>query len=250
MFRYVQIRKYRKDELVHTRNIRNLKRKTQIIFKKADKGNGLVAMTREQYITMGDRYLQKTAYGPIDEETIEQSKEDIQQLVETIKGRHPDVYVRHRILFETKSFRERYIYFLPKIHKTINDGMYPGRPITDTFGTFGITLDKIFTLYATRLRSTITTTTMGSLETIIKLEQFSKRRFNEKWIFLTFDIVDLYTNISITEALEIVHLEICRENILEKPIAHLFTTIMKKLFTNNKLSFGRHKVVQRNGIGM
>ena len=45
--------------------------------------------------------------------------------------------------------------------------MYPGRPITDTFGTFGITLDKIFTLYATRLRSTITTTTMGSLETIL-----------------------------------------------------------------------------------
>ena len=45
------------------------------------------------------------------------AKEDIQQLVETIKGRHPDFDTRHRILFETKSFREQYLYFRKLINQ-------------------------------------------------------------------------------------------------------------------------------------
>ena len=249
-FRHTKINKYRPEELTHINNTRTIRRRKGVIIKKADKGNCLIAMTIEQYRLMGENYLQKAAYGTIDEQKLLESEEDIAQLVEVIRGRHPDFYARHRKLFESKPFRDRYIYFLPKIHKPMQNGMYKGRPITDTFGTYGITLDKIFAIYANRLRHTIKTTTMGSLETVIKLEQFSQRGFNKNWVFLTFDIEDLYTNIPICEALEIVQRAMCKEKILDKPVAHLLTTIIKTLFTNNKINFGQRKVLQKNGIGM
>ena len=250
MFKYIMIKQYGRNELIHVKNIRAIKNKKDVIIKKADKGNVLVAMTTSQYHLMGTRYLEKDAYGICNDDILEKSKEEIQQMVESIRGIYPEFYVKHRRLFEMKPIRERYIYFSPKIHKELKDGMYPGRPITDTYGTFGITLDKIFTIYASKLRETITTTTMGSLETIIKLEQFGQRNFNDNWVFLTFDIEDLYTNIPITEALEIVQQQMVNQRILAKPLAKILTNIIKTLFTNNLLNFGKRKVLQKNGIGM
>ena len=170
----------------------------------------MVALTRKQYIKMGEKKLEKNAYGKLNDRNLQQSKEDIAQMIETIKGLYPDFYTRHKNLFERTTTRDRYIYFQPKIHQPLNDGTYPGRPITDTFGTYGIPRDKKFTIYATKLRDTITTTTLGSLETVIKLEHFSKWKFNEKRVFSTFDIEDLYTNIPITDALEISRIELIK----------------------------------------
>ena len=162
--------------------------------------------------------MEKEAYGTSNDKNLEQSKEDIAQMIETIKGLYPDFYNRHRNLFGKTPIRDRYIYFLPKVHKPLNDGIYPGRPITDTFGTYGTTLDNIFTIYATKIRDTKTTTTLGSLETVINLEQFSAMKFNQKWVFLTFDIEDLYTNIPITDALEISTAELIKKNIGQNSI--------------------------------
>ena len=238
MFKFLTVKPYRRDELIHIRNIKNIQKKKNIIIKKADKGNSMVALTREQYIKMGEKYLEKDAYGKPKDRNLQQSKEDNAQMIKTIKGLYPDFYNRHKNLFERTPIRDRYIYFLPKIHKPLKDGIYPERPITDTFGTNGITLDKIFMIYATKIRDTITTTTLDSLETVIKLEQFSKSKFNEKWVFLTFDIEDLYTNIPITDALDISGTELITNGILDKPLSRRLTNIIITLFTNNQIQFG------------
>ena len=132
-------------------------------------------------------------------------------MIDTIKGLYPDFSKRHKNLFEKTPICDRYIYFLPKTNKPLNDGIYPGRPITDTLGTYGITLDKIITINATKKRDTITTTTLGSLETVIKLELFCERKLNEKWVLLSFDIEDLYTNIPITDVLELSKTELMKK---------------------------------------
>ena len=120
----------------------------------------------------------------------------------------------------------------------MNDCIYPGRPITDTFGTYGNTLDEVITIYATKIRDTITTTTVGSLETDVKVQQFCESKLNEKWVFLSFDIEDLYKNIRIRDALELSGTELIKNGILDKPLPRLLTNIIKTLFTNNQLQFG------------
>ena len=134
MFKYLTFKPCRKDELTHIRNINNIKKKKNSIIRKTDKGNSMVVLTREQYIKVRDKYLEKEAYGTSNDKNLQQSKEDIAQTIETIKGLYPDFYNRHENLFEKTPIRVRYIYFLPKNHKPLNDGIYPGRPITDTSG--------------------------------------------------------------------------------------------------------------------
>ena len=111
-----------------------MKKKKIIFIKKADKGNSMVALTREQYIKMGDKYLEKEAYGTSNDKKLQQSEEDIAQMIEKIKSFYPDFYKRHKNVFEKIHIRDRYFYLLPRIHKPLNDGIYPGRPTTDTSG--------------------------------------------------------------------------------------------------------------------
>ena len=135
----------------------------------------------------------------------------------------------------------------------MNDCIYPGRPIIYTFGTYGNTLDEIFTIYATKIRDTITTTTVGSLETVFELEPFSERKLNETCVFPSFDIEDLYQNIPIAHALEFFRTELIKNGILGKPLSRLLTKIIKTFFTDNQLQSGDRKVrkvMQINGIGM
>ena len=75
-------------------------------------------------------------------------------MIQTIKGLYPDFYNRHENLFTKTPIRHRYIFLLPKIQKPLDDSIYPRRPTTDTFWTYGFTLDTLFTICATKIRDT------------------------------------------------------------------------------------------------
>ena len=85
MFKYLPVKPYRKDELTHIRKINNIKRKRNIIIKKADKSNNMVVLTREHYIKMGGKNFDKEAYGTSNGKKLQQCQEDIAQMIETIK---------------------------------------------------------------------------------------------------------------------------------------------------------------------
>ena len=61
MFKYLTVKLYRKNELTHIQSIKNIKKKKDIFIKQADKGNSMVALTREQSIEMRDKFLEKDA---------------------------------------------------------------------------------------------------------------------------------------------------------------------------------------------
>ena len=65
LFKNLTVKPYRKDELTHLRNIDNIKRKKNINKKKADKSNSMVNLTREQYIKMRHKYLEKRGISDI-----------------------------------------------------------------------------------------------------------------------------------------------------------------------------------------
>ena len=88
----------------------------------------MVALTREQYIKMGDKYLEKEAYRTSNDKNLQQNEEDIAQMIQTIKSLYRDFYNRQKNLFEKTPIRDRYIYILTEFQKPLIDGIYPGRP--------------------------------------------------------------------------------------------------------------------------
>ena len=64
----------------------------------------MVVLTREHYIKIGEDYVEKEAYGTSNGKKLQQSEEDIAQMIETIKGFKPDFFNRHKHLFQTNTY--------------------------------------------------------------------------------------------------------------------------------------------------
>ena len=200
------------------------KRSTDVL-KKADKGNCFVNMSCEQYEAMAELQLSKPAYTTLDPTAHARAMEDVAELIETISRTEGTFYNKHKGNFTAVAKRNKYLYFMPKIHKTFVDSplglIPPGRPITDAKYAEGSALDSLFHDLIKPIRAAIDTTVLGTLEAIIKIRNFQRTHGDAyKATFLTFDITDLYTNIPIKEALAFVKRELVKRKIVSKRLAH------------------------------
>ena len=239
-----------------------LKKRKDILIKKADKGNAFVAMTLPHYEAMAYKQLSKKAYEHDPSlETIKEIQNRIRNYIKDIQSNNLLFAKRYKRYLNLEGARDKNIYFLPKIHKIPIDSdqgkIYPGRPITDAVKTFGSKLDKLFSILIQPIRDSISCTILGSLECLLKLEKVSrtlgvnmKDDNKPNLCFLTFDVEDLYTNVPIKEALHIIKVELCKRKIVTGSTLFCLIEAMKLLFSNNAIYFGDKLILQKDGFGM
>ena len=230
--------------------MKELQKRDDIIIRKADKGNCLVVMTRDQYHRMAEQQLSKKAYSPYSEAEDTKAQRDISELVELLKS-DPTFNKRHNAHLNHKPERTKFIYFNPKVHKNPLGDIYPGRPITDSVAAYGTGLDLIFSHYLKQLRPDVTTTVLGSLEAVIKLEEWTKRTpITSSTTLLCVDIEDMYTSIPLDDALKRVKKAFTSKKLMTKQTAFHLCTAMEILLTKKVVHFGNRKLMQRDGVGM
>ena len=154
-------------------------------------------------------------------ESITCNQNMIKTYIADIEKHNPPFYKKYKKFFRIDGEREKHVYFLLKIHKQIMDStqskIYPGRPITDAVRTFGSKIDKFFSKLIQPIRNSIKCTIQGGLECLLRLEKFARDQnvntYNEhvpNLSFLTFDVEDLYTNVPIKKAMNIIKIELCK----------------------------------------
>ena len=239
-----------------------LKKRNDIVIKKADKGNAFVALTIPQYEAMANIQLEKNAYDKNPKmESILENQNRIKNYIIDIEKHNPVFFKKYKKYFQIDGEREKHIYFLPKIHKKMVDSaqgkIYPGRPITDAVKTFGSKLDKLFSKLIQPIRNNIKCTIQGSLECLLRLEKFARdHNVNEQnehipnLCFLTFDVEDLYTNVPIKDAMNIIKIELCKRKIVTGSTLFCLIEAVKLLFANNAIYFGNKLILQKDGFGM
>jgi hypothetical protein len=242
-------------------------KKLNIIIKKADKGSVFVAMSEAQYLEMANHQLSKNVYGPADTKIHDEHKFEIESRLELIKQFDKDFYLgklrkgpKLGIRAAPLPCRVRSLYFQPKIHKKFRDsdiGPIPvGRPILDSFKTEYSNIDKVYMYAIQPLIDLAHTVAQGTLEVIIKLRTFfnyNALKFSDENppIFVSFDVVDLYTNIPVLSALNLARDLLIEHNFISvtNTIIQL-TEIMKRIFAYNTFLFGEKHLVQTNGCPM
>ena len=115
--------------------------------------------------------------------------------------------------------------------------IYPDCPLTDAIKTYGSHLDKLFSKLVQPMRNSIRCTIQGSLECLLRLEKISHDHnvdtYNEhvpNLCFLTFDVEDLYTNVPIKEAMNIIKVELCKRKIVTGSTLFCLIEAVKLLF--------------------
>ena len=123
--------------------------------------------------------------------------------------------------------------------------------------TFGSKLDKLFSKLIQPIRNSITCTIQGSLECLLRLEKFARERgvhlkdnHKPNLCFVTFDVEDLYTNVPIKEAMNIIKKELCRRKIITGSTLFCLIEAVKLLYANNAIFFGDNLILQKDGFGM
>jgi hypothetical protein len=245
----------------------NTVKKLDVIIKKSDKGSVFVAMSRDQYTEMANHQLSKSVYAPADQKTHDLFKFEISSRIDIINHydkKYAEAKTRLgpklKIRTAPEVCRTRSLYFQPKIHKKFRDtpiGPIPvGRPILDSYKTEYSDLDKAYMYTIKPLLNHCNTVAQGTLEVVLKLRTFfnkSAKKFNNNNppIFVSFDVVDLYTNIPVNTALDLARdLMIKHQLVKEKSTAIQITEIMKRIFSYNTFLFGKEHLVQTDGCPM
>jgi len=129
------------------------------VFKKSDKGAALVFIPKATYREMGLKHLETDNYVPANDNDETEGVTAMQALVDQITAKGTPAQrklLRNLVITGT---RERFIYFLPKMHKQVDtDGLYLIRPIVDCRETALAAADKIVAMFCAPLNKAMWTT--------------------------------------------------------------------------------------------
>ena len=181
------------------KTLRDLSNDNTIIICKPDKGNGIVILNKQDYITkMHDILNDRRKFKKIDTDQLLYTLRLEDRLNRAIRQLKKDNVMTeataNNILASGKS--PGIMYGLPKIHKQ----NIPMRPILSANNTVSYDLSK----YITPLLSHLTTndfTIKNSYEFSNKIQNFPN---SSKYFMCSFDLQSLYTNIPLQETLDII----------------------------------------------
>ena len=128
--------------------IKELKDKSAIVIKSADKGSAIVIMDRKDYVFEAERQLKiNRHYREIDEPQFPRNCEIFNRILNEMKLKGLISSKEINFLRTTQDARERIFYLLPKIHKetnkwTVPDKIPPGRPIVSDVNSESYAISK------------------------------------------------------------------------------------------------------------
>lgn len=144
--------------------------------------------------------------------------------------------------------RERYIYFLPKIHKPLDgDGWYKVRPIVDCCNTALAAADKVAANFLAALNQHMKTIASSTIDLLRAINEAPT--IPDAW-FYTADVEDLYTNVDVDGAIEAIKLLLDEFNIGSRNQRKFIIDILNICLRKNLFWFGEIRYQQVHGIPM
>ena len=176
--------------------LKDLSKNDSIIVTGADKGRGTVILDKTDYNKKLEEILSdQKKFKLLDIEPYKimlQLEEKLNRLLRKIKD---DLgQTTYNTIRATGSIPGR-MYGLIKIHKIGN----PARPIISSINTFNYNLSK----YLIQFLTPITCNAYTISNSYKFLEEIRQQNFNGSYVFTSFDVVSLFTNIPILETIEI-----------------------------------------------
>lgn len=234
------------------RELKFFLKEDSIIIKKADKGNSIVIMDKNDYKFEVYRQLNDTQYykpleQPIYKETAIKINEILQNMLE--EGFLTNKQVTY--LQGKTPARPRLFYLLPKIHKpksewTIPNKIPKGRPIISDCGSESYEIAEYLEYYLTPI-STLHPSYIK--DTPDFLDKLTKIKITEPSFLFTMDVANLYTNIDTTLGLKAVATKLKKYPADNRPDQYILK-LLKLSLLRNDFEFEGKYFLQIKGTAM
>ncbi len=235
----------RKDNLTHIQRqaLTQLRNRSDIIIKPADKGSAIVVLSKEAYMAEAYRQLSDTRYyRKLDLDPTAQHTEQVRELVlEMFKGDHisKDTF---KYLTPTNPRTARF-YHLPKIHKQGN----PGRPIVSSCAAPTERISEFVDYYLRPLVVQAPSYIKDTSDFLRKLSSLGPLPLGS--FLVTLDVCSLYTNIPHEEGIQACKWALQTRSSPAPPTTYLVRMIRQFLELNNFAFNGEH-YLQTQGTAM
>ena len=229
----------------HERKILNsLKKRTDIIIKKADKGDTIVVETTDNYIQDGLAHLSN-------EKFYHRTPDDINSTIHLAINKFLN-NAHHHGLIDKETFqyltppinyRTPLIYFLKKLHKD----PISVRPIVSHVNSPTSNISAFIDTLLKPIVKEIPHILLNSLQLVKDLQTIS---ISEATTLVTLDVVSLYPNIPIEESIHIILKYIEEQNNPTHPPICIINTLLTFVLNYNCFNFGDLFFLQVHGIAM
>ncbi|XP_069495412.1 uncharacterized protein [Ambystoma mexicanum] len=217
-----------------------------IVIKPADKGGGIVVMSKAQYINMMDTLLQDdVSYKKLRKDPTRDIRTEIESVVQFALDRKWITEKESKFLITSQS-RIPTMYSLPKIHK--NQENPPGRPIVSGCGSILEPLCKFIDVFLKPISVKTETYLRDTTDTITIFENLEFD--NTTQLLVTMDIQSLYTSIPQDQAIECMR-EVLLEYDSQDRVPHNFILELMAIALNkNYFEFNGQFFLQVKGTAM
>jgi len=198
--------------------LKNLATNNNIIISPADKGGATVILTKNDYLTEGQRQLNdKSFYSKIDKPLTADNYDRIKLvLTKMLRFKQINAHMFNYLLRPTYTVKCRSFYMLPKIHKPIdkwlNNKIPPGRPIVSDVNSESYFTAQLITTLLAPFPATLPAFVINSkaFKDRVAYYQLLNTDYddclgepNNRFLLVTADIDSLYTNMNIDRCLHI-----------------------------------------------
>jgi hypothetical protein len=233
------------------KGLSELRKRTDIIIKKADKGSNIVIMNKYDYTQEAMRQLSNNKYyTPLDKPLYLDNCKEITNLLETLRYRKFINKKQFEFLSPAKEPRQRLFYLLPKIHKdrkkwpSVN--MPPGRPIVSDVGSEAYEVSGYIDSFLQPLAQNHFAYLRNSYQFVNELKNL---QIPKSAILVTADIESLYTNIDTTFGLSRVR-DVFARNPDVSRCDEIILKLLEICLTKNDFEFNGQTFLQIQGTAM
>ncbi|CAF1179846.1 unnamed protein product [Adineta steineri] len=178
--------------------LKSLKSNKNIIICKADKGNSIVILDKDNYMKKAEDILKGEQFEELNSDKFHREREE--ELNKYLLSLYNSKVIDSKLRYQLKSTCSSIsvFYGLPKAHKTD----YPLRPIISTIGSYQYNLSKYLARAIRNARPQAKSYVKDSFDFVNKLKEIILDK-NKTYIKCSFDVESLYTNVPVKEAIEI-----------------------------------------------
>lgn len=234
-----------KKDIIEYRAVKSLKEKGDLIITPADKGGGLVLLSKESYISELNQQLNDTTtYLRLKGDPLARFKKELLVLLEDGKQKGILTNKEYKYLALSNP-KTPYIYQLPKIHK--NSEKPPGRPIVSGILSITSRLGQYVDTYLQPLVVQLPAYLRDSNQLLNKLNEYE---FRTGSFLVTADVSSLYTIIPQSEAIKACQHYLSIDNKLTKTQQAFILQALSFCLNHNYFWFQGAFYLQLVGVAM
>ena len=245
--------------------LQSLKKRTDIVIKKADKNSTIVVMNTKSYINQGEIHTSSIHYERILEPSIQNTAQEVKNLVEHLKITEQIDKTTYKFLKQGYQHNKcGRLYFLPKIHKlpyelvnnldsmsNKSDIHIPGRPIISQCGSPTVFLGRLLDYFLLPLVKRQETYTRDSTDLLQLLE---KTVCPGQIVLCTYDLTSMYTNMycdELSKAVENAYSEMKQDDyVINLVTKNDLLRIVNCVLKTNEFEFEWKHYIQKIGCPM